>query len=71
MSRILLATGVIQLDTFIFDVRINMGDIQLGKMSNSVWVPLRTTFILAVMVVCLIWSLLALDMPITSSQVRC
>ncbi|KAH6698966.1 hypothetical protein BKA61DRAFT_583006 [Leptodontidium sp. MPI-SDFR-AT-0119] len=46
-----------------------MGDIQLGKMSNSVWVPLRTTFILAVMVVCLIWSLLALDMPITSSQI--
>ncbi|KAH7321926.1 hypothetical protein BKA65DRAFT_482355 [Rhexocercosporidium sp. MPI-PUGE-AT-0058] len=46
-----------------------MGAIQLGKLSNGALVPLRTTFILAVVVVCLIWSLLALDMPMNSSQI--
>ncbi|PVH72652.1 hypothetical protein DL98DRAFT_520383 [Cadophora sp. DSE1049] len=44
-----------------------MGAIQLGKMSNSTLAPLRTTFILAIVVICLIWSLLALDMPMASS----
>lgn len=46
-----------------------MGAIQLGKMSNSTLAPLRTTFIMAIVVICLIWSLLALDMPMASSQI--
>lgn len=46
-----------------------MGAIQLGKMSTSTLAPLRTTFVLAIVVICLIWSLLALDMPMASSQV--
>jgi len=46
-----------------------MGAIQLGKMSTSTLAPLRTTFVLAIVVICLIWSLLALDMPMASSQI--
>ncbi|KAK6584335.1 hypothetical protein PZA11_002559 [Diplocarpon coronariae] len=42
-----------------------MGAIQLGPTLSGALTPLKTPWILSVVVVCLVWSLLALDMPVT------
>ncbi|CZT46459.1 uncharacterized protein RSE6_06886 [Rhynchosporium secalis] len=46
-----------------------MGAVDFGRMSNSLVAPLRTGLIISVVVFCLIWSLLSLDLHVTSIKI--